>query len=100
MRRLGDHAVPRHHERLRPQPRLPDVHTYAPARWDSEAALRFLRKATGHNGTPKKITIDKSETNTLAIECYNAALDAEIEIRRVKYLNKLSNRTTSTPSRS
>jgi putative transposase len=32
--------------------------------------LRFLRRAIGQNGTPKKITIDKSGANTAAIGSY------------------------------
>ena len=31
------------------------------AKRDRKAPLRFLRKAIGHNGTPEKITIDKSQ---------------------------------------
>src|SRR6202043_4203948 len=38
------------------------------ARRDRKAALRFLRKAIKWNGTPEKITIDKSGANTAAIE--------------------------------
>ena len=34
------------------------------ARRDRKAALRFLCKAIRHNGTPEKITIDKSGANT------------------------------------
>jgi putative transposase len=34
------------------------------AKRDSKAASRFLRRAIGHNGAPKKITIDKSGANT------------------------------------
>jgi putative transposase len=59
------------------------------ARRDRNAALRFLRKATGHNGTPEKVTIDKSGANTAALEHYNAERNAGIEIRKVKYLNNI-----------
>ena len=45
--------------------------------------------ATGQRGTPAKITIDQSGANTAAIESYNAAHDAEVEIRQVKYLNNV-----------
>jgi putative transposase len=38
------------------------------AKRDRKAALRFLRKAIKWNGTPEKITIDKSGANTAAIE--------------------------------
>jgi putative transposase len=56
------------------------------AKRDRKAALRFLRKAIGNHGTPKKITIDKSGANAAAIESYNAEQKAEIEMRQVKYL--------------
>ena len=56
---------------------------------DRKAALRFLRKAIGQNGTAEKITIDKSGANTAAIESYNAEHEAGIEIRQVKYLNNI-----------
>jgi putative transposase len=52
------------------------------AKRDRKAALRFLRKAIGQNGTPEKITIDKSGANTAAIESYNKDHKAGIEIRR------------------
>jgi len=59
------------------------------AKRDRKAALRFLRKAIGHNGAPEKITIDKSGANTAAIESYNKDHKAGIEIRQVKYLNNI-----------
>jgi putative transposase len=59
------------------------------AKRDRKAALRFLRKAINGNGTPEKITIDKSGANTAAIESQNAETGAEIEIRRIKYLNNI-----------
>ena len=59
------------------------------AKRDRKAALRFLRKAIGQNGRPKKITIDKSGANTAAIESYNKDHEAGIEIRQVKYLNNI-----------
>jgi transposase-like protein len=49
------------------------------------AAPRFLRKATGHHGAAKKITIDKRGADTAASEGYNAEHKAGIEIRRVEY---------------
>ena len=51
------------------------------AKRDRKAALRFLRKAIKWNGTPEKITIDKSGANTAAIESHNAEHEAGIEIR-------------------
>ena len=59
------------------------------AKRDRNAALRFLRKATGQNGTPAKVTIDKSGANTAALEHHNADRNAGIEIRKVKYLNNI-----------
>jgi putative transposase len=59
------------------------------AKRDRKAALRFLCKAVGQNGTPEKITIDKSGANTAAIESYNNDHEAGIEIRQVKYLNNI-----------
>ena len=59
------------------------------AKRDRKAALRFLRKAIGQNGTPTKITIDKSGANTAAIESYNEDYESGIEIRQVKYLNNI-----------
>ena len=59
------------------------------AKRDRKAALRFLRKAIGQNGMPKKITIDKSGANMAAIESYNKDQEADIEIRQVKYLNNI-----------
>jgi putative transposase len=59
------------------------------AKRNRKAASRFLRKAIGRNGTPEKITIDKSGANTAAIECHNVEAEAGIEIRQIKYLNNL-----------
>ena len=59
------------------------------AKRDRKAALRFLRKAIGQNGMPKKITIDKSGANMAAIESYNKDQEADLEIRQVKYLNNI-----------
>ena len=48
------------------------------AKRDRKAALRFLRKAIKWNGTPEKITIDRSGANTAAIESHNAETEAGI----------------------
>ena len=53
------------------------------------AALRFLRQAIRSQGTPEKITIDKSGANKAAIESHNTAHQTAIEIRQSKYLNNL-----------
>jgi transposase-like protein len=42
-----------------------------------------LRKAIKWNGTPEKITIDKSGANTAAIESHNSEHEAGIEIGSV-----------------
>jgi transposase-like protein len=59
------------------------------ARRDRKAALRFLRKAIKWNGTPGKVTIDKSGANTAALESHNAEAEAGIEIRQIKYRNNI-----------
>jgi transposase-like protein len=59
------------------------------AKRDRKAALRSLPKAIGQHGKPEKITIAKSGANTAAIESYNAEHEADIEIRRIKYLNNI-----------
>jgi putative transposase len=61
------------------------------AKRDHKAALRFLRKAIKRNGTPEKITIDKSGANIAAIESHNAEIEAGIKIHRSKYLNTFRN---------
>ena len=59
------------------------------AKRDRKAALRFLRRAIGQNGTPEKITIDKSGANTAAIDSYNTGHKTDIERRQCKYLNNI-----------
>lgn len=59
------------------------------AKRDKKAALRFLRQAILNNGTPEKINIDKSGSNTAAIEAYNEEAGTNIEIRQCKYLNNI-----------
>ena len=56
---------------------------------DRAAALRFLRQAIHSQGTPAKITIDKSGANKAAIGSYNTEEKTTIEIRQSKYLNNL-----------
>jgi putative transposase len=56
---------------------------------DTEAALRFLKQAIHRHGVPDKITIDGSEANAAAIKCYNEEHGTAIEIRQIKYLNKM-----------
>jgi putative transposase len=54
---------------------------------DRDAAAAFLRKAIRTQGLPEKITIDKSRSNTAAIQHYNTTHKAAIVIRHSKYLN-------------
>jgi hypothetical protein len=56
---------------------------------DTEAALRFLKKAIRRNGLPEMSTIDGSEANAAAIKSYNEEHGMTILIRQVKYLNNI-----------
>jgi len=56
---------------------------------DTEAALRFLKKAIRRNGLPETITIDGSDTNEAAIKSYNEAHGTTINIRQIKYVNNV-----------
>jgi putative transposase len=58
-------------------------------RRDRAAALRFLRKAVGSNGTPESVTIDKSGSNQSALESFVEESGSQIEIRQSKYLNNM-----------
>src|SRR3989454_5159935 len=56
---------------------------------DTEAALRFLKKAIRRNGLPETITIDGSDANEAAIKRYNEEHGTDIIIRQRKYLNNI-----------
>src|SRR4029453_9384360 len=56
---------------------------------DTEAALRFLKKAIRRNGIPETITMDGSDANEAAIKRYNEEHGTAIAIRQVKYLNNV-----------
>ena len=56
---------------------------------DTEAALRFLKKAIRRHGVPEKITIDGSDANEAAIKSYNQEHGTTIIIRQVKYFNNI-----------
>ena len=56
---------------------------------DTEAALRFLKKAIRRNGLPETITIDGSDANEAAIKRYNEEHGTNITIRQVKYFNNV-----------
>ena len=58
-----------------------------PEHRDTEAALRFLKKAIRRNGLPEMITIDGSDANAAAIKSYNEEHGTHIAIRQVKYLS-------------
>ena len=53
------------------------------------AARRFFDKAMRDNGTPEKVTMDKSGSNKAAIDAINANRDHPIQVRQVKYLNNI-----------
>jgi transposase-like protein len=56
---------------------------------DKKAAMRFLAKAIRYQGSPEKITIDKSGANAAAINSCNTDSNAGIELRQIKYLNNV-----------
>jgi putative transposase len=56
---------------------------------DTEAALRFLKKAIRRNGLPETMTIDGRDANEAAIKRYNEEHGTAIAIRQVKYLNNV-----------
>ena len=56
---------------------------------DTEAALRFLKKAIRRHGLPETITIDGSDANEAAIKRYNEEHGTAIIIRQVKYFNNI-----------
>ena len=59
------------------------------ARRAVNAAFRFFCKAIGDQTEPVQINIDKSGSNTSAIDTYNYENRTYIEIRQNKYLNNL-----------
>jgi putative transposase len=56
---------------------------------DTEAALRFLKKAIRRHGLPQTITIDGSDANEAAIKRYNEEHGTTMKIRQIKYLNNI-----------
>src|SRR5437660_11090759 len=56
---------------------------------DTEAALRFLKKAIRRNGLPETITIDGSDAKEAAIKIYHEAHGTTIIIRQVHYLHNI-----------
>jgi putative transposase len=59
------------------------------AQRDTEAALRFLKKAIRRNGVPETSTIDGSDANEAAIKSSNEEHGTAIVIRQVKYLKNI-----------
>ena len=57
------------------------------AKRDKAVAKRFFDKATAANGTPEKITMDKSGANKAAIDGINADMERAMVVRQIKYLN-------------
>jgi len=63
---------------------------------DKAAAKRFFDKAMAANGTPEKITMDKSGANKAAIDEINVDMEIAMLVRQIKYLpNSLSSRSGS-----
>ena len=62
---------------------------------DRPAVLKFFKKAIDSSGVPEKVNIDKSGSNTAALERINNLLfifglwHLLIEVRQVKYLNNM-----------
>ena len=53
------------------------------------AARQFFEGAIGLHGVPEKITIDKSGSNTAAIQSIRDDSGVDIELRQSKYLNNI-----------
>jgi putative transposase len=53
------------------------------------AAKRFFDKAIRQNGTPEKVTMDKSGANKAAIDEINRGRTVPITVHQVKYLNNI-----------
>lgn len=49
----------------------------------------IFKKAVRQRGLPDKVTINKSGTNTAALEALIEKIGQAIEIRQIKYLNNL-----------
>ncbi len=61
------------------------------ARRDKSAALAFFRKAFRENNLPEKVVIDKSGSNTAALDDLNTEIseDCRIMVFQIKYLNNI-----------
>ena len=69
--------------------RAGDTVDFLTAKRDKAAARRFLERAINLHGLPEKITIDKSGSNTSAIESVKDEACVGILMRQNKYLNNL-----------
>ena len=59
------------------------------AKRDTQAVLRFLRKAIGKNGKPSLINIDQSGANQAGLKQFNRNHHTRIKIPQCKYLNNI-----------
>jgi transposase-like protein len=59
------------------------------AKRDTEAALRFLRKALKENGKPSLVNIDQGGANHAGLKQLNRDNKTRIKIRQCKYLNNI-----------
>ena len=59
------------------------------ARRDKAAAMRFFEKAIQDNGTPEKVSMDKSGANKSAIDQIIEDKAISVIVRQVKYLNNI-----------
>jgi len=56
---------------------------------DKAAARKFFEQAFERNGTPEKVTIDKSGSNVAALEAMKVGRRKPLLVRQVKYLNNI-----------
>ena len=59
------------------------------AKRDKAAAMRFFEKAIQGNGTPEKVSMDKSGANKSAIDQIIEDKAISVIVRQVKYLNNI-----------
>lgn len=59
------------------------------AKRDTQAALRFLKKAIGQNGKPSLVNIAQSGANQAGLKRYNRDYKKRGKIRQCKYLNNI-----------
>jgi len=59
------------------------------AKRNTQAALRFLKKAIKENGKPSLVNIDQSGANKAGLKQMNRDHNKRIKIRQCKYLNNI-----------